>query len=152
MVWKDHEFSTGVLDENQIGWDWFSLQFDNGTALMLFQLRESGGITSDSFSATLIEPEGFSRSLKKNDFSITVLDRWRSEQTGGLYPSLWDIKLTDPRCELIVQPLMANQEISFPAVTYWEGAVNFTGSCEGRNVGGKGYVELTGYAGNLPLP
>ena len=45
LAWNDHEFSTSVLDENQIGWDWFSLQFEDGQALMLFQLRErTGGI------------------------------------------------------------------------------------------------------------
>src|SRR6266508_372558 len=35
LAWNDHEFSSGVLDENQIGWDWFSLQFESGSALML---------------------------------------------------------------------------------------------------------------------
>ena len=47
---------------------------------------------------------------------------------------------------------MADQEIHFPAVTYWEGAVHFEGTCSGAPVRGDGYVELTGYAGNLPLP
>ena len=39
----------------------------------------------------------------------------------------------------------------FPAVTYWEGAVHFEGSCDENPVQGNGYIELTGYAGNLPL-
>jgi predicted secreted hydrolase len=47
---------------------------------------------------------------------------------------------------------MADQELVFPAVTYWEGAVGFVGTCDGVPVRGDGYVELTGYAGNLPLP
>jgi predicted secreted hydrolase len=37
-------------------------------------------------------------------------------------------------------------------VTYWEGAVHFEGICNGAPARGNGYVELTGYAGNLPLP
>jgi predicted secreted hydrolase len=53
---------------------------------------------------------------------------------------------------LNVRPWMADQEIHFPTVTYWEGAVQFEGTCEGAAVRGNGYVELTGYAGNLPLP
>jgi predicted secreted hydrolase len=152
LAWKDHEFSTGVLDEGQIGWDWFSLQFDDGSALMLFQLRESGGGTSDSSSGTFINADGLTQSLQNENFSITVLDQWRSPHTGGMYPSAWNIQLKEPNCELNVQPWMADQEVNFPAVTYWEGAVRFDGTCAGKPVSGNGYIELTGYAGNLPLP
>jgi predicted secreted hydrolase len=47
---------------------------------------------------------------------------------------------------------MADQELNFPTVTYWEGAMHFEGTCNGVTVRGNGYVELTGYAGKLPLP
>jgi predicted secreted hydrolase len=152
LAWKDHEFSTGVLDEGQIGWDWFSLQFDDGSALMLFQLRESGGGTSDSSSGTFIHADGSTRSLQKDEFRITVLDQWRSPHTGGTYPSAWQIQLQEPNCRLEIRPWMPDQEVNFPAVTYWEGAVRFEGTCDGQSVNGNGYIELTGYAGNLPLP
>lgn len=152
LAWKDHEFSTGVLDEGQIGWDWFSLQFDDGSALMLFQLRESGGGTSDSSSGTFIHTDGLTQSLQNENFSITVLDQWRSPHTGGMYPSAWQIQLEEPNCLLDIRPWMSDQEVNFPAVTYWEGAVRFEGTCAGKSVNGNGYIELTGYAGNLPLP
>lgn len=152
LAWKDHEFSTGVLDEGQIGWDWFSLQFDDGPALMLFQLRESGGGTSDSSSGTFINADGLTQPLQNENFSITVLDQWRSPHTGGMYPSAWQIQLEEPNCRLDIRPWMPDQEVNFPAVTYWEGAVRFEGTCDGKSVNGNGYIELTGYAGNLPLP
>lgn len=152
FVWKDHEFSTSALDANQIGWDWFSLQFDDGSALMLFQLRERGGGTSDSSSGTFIMPDGTSRALHKTDFEIEVLDQWRSPHTQGKYPSAWEIRLKEPECMLTASPWMADQEIHFPGVTYWEGAVRFEGVCNEALAQGHGYVELTGYAGKLPLP
>lgn len=152
LAWKDHEFSTGILDKGQIGWDWFSLQFDDGRALMLFQLRESGGGTSGSSSGTYINADGDTQPLQKKDFSITVLDQWRSPRTGGEYPSAWQIQLEDPTCLLDIRPWMADQEVNFPAFTYWEGAIRFNGICAGKSVSGNGYIELTGYAGNLPLP
>ena len=31
--WFDREFSTAHLAGNQVGWDWFSLQLDDGTVL-----------------------------------------------------------------------------------------------------------------------
>lgn len=152
LAWKDHEFSTSVLDKGQIGWDWFSLQFDDGSALMLFQLRESGSRTSASSSGTFINADGSTRSLQSKNFTITVLDQWRSPHTGGMYPSAWQIQLKEPDCLLNIRPWMADQEVNFPAVTYWEGAVRFEGTCAGKSVKGNGYIELTGYAGNLPLP
>ncbi len=152
LVWKDHEFSTSALDENQIGWDWFSLQFEDGSALMLFQLRERDGGTSPSSSGTFILADGTPQSLQKDDFEIEVLEEWRSPHTQGVYPASWEVQLDDPSCTLNVRPWMADQEIHFPTVTYWEGAVQFEGTCEGAVVRGNGYVELTGYAGNLPLP
>ncbi len=152
LAWKDHEFSTGVLDEGQIGWDWFSLQFDDGSALMLFQLRELSGGTSDSSSGTFINADGLTQSLQNENFRITVLDQWRSPHTDGMYPSVWQIQLEEPNCLLDIRPWMPDQEVNFPAVTYWEGAVRFEGTCAGKSVNGNGYIELTGYAGNLPLP
>lgn len=153
LAWKDHEFSTSVLDENQIGWDWFSLQFEEGPALMLFQLRQRDGETSASSSGTFIDADGNPRPIQNTDFEISVLDQWRSPHTGGIYPAFWEIRLNQPDCLLQVHPWMADQELHFPTVTYWEGAVHFEGTCDsGDTVRGNGYVELTGYAGNVPLP
>jgi predicted secreted hydrolase len=152
LAWKDHEFSTSVLDKEQIGWDWFSLQFDDGTALMLFQLRERDGGISAASSGTFITTDGIPQALQNAGFEINVLDQWRSPHTQGVYPAAWEIRLDQPDCRLEIQPWMADQEIHFPTVTYWEGAVHFEGTCNGVPARGNGYVELTGYAGNLPLP
>jgi predicted secreted hydrolase len=152
LAWHDHEFSTGVLDETQIGWDWFSLQFEDGPALMLFQLRERNGGTSASSSGTWIVDIGTSQPLDKSDFEIAVLDEWRSPHTQGVYPSSWNIRIPKLACLLNVHPWMADQEINFPPIVYWEGAVRFEGSCNKITVRGNGYIELTGYAGRLPLP
>jgi predicted secreted hydrolase len=151
LAWKDHEFSTAELEKNQIGWDWFSLQFEDGSALMLFQLREREGGISASSSGTFIPAEGNPQSVQNAEFEIAVLDEWRSPHTQGVYPSGWEIQLAKPDCLLQVEPWMADQELVFPAVTYWEGAVRFEGKCNGVLARGNGYVELTGYTGNLPL-
>ena len=152
LAWKDHEFSSGGLDADQTGWDWFSLQFEDGKMLMLYQLRERDGGISSVSSGTYIDSDGNPLPVRNADFEIKVVDEWRSPHTQGVYPAAWEIRLNEPDCLLEVQPWMADQEIHFPAVTYWEGAVRFEGMCSGTPVGGNGYVELTGYAGNLPLP
>jgi predicted secreted hydrolase len=152
LAWMDHEFSTSVLDPDQIGWDWLSLQFDDGPALMLYQLRERDGKISDASSGTYVDHQGNARAIDLSDFKINVKGEWRSPHTQAVYPAAWEIQINQPDCLLQASPLMADQEVHFPAVTYWEGAVRFEGTCDGRDVSGKGYIELTGYGGKLPLP
>jgi len=81
--------------------------------------------------------------LAADDFSIEVLDRWRTSD-GIDYPSRWHLRVPDHGLDLEVAPLVADQELRL-AVRYWEGAVDVTGSVDGR-----GYAELTGYAGARP--
>jgi predicted secreted hydrolase len=152
LAWKDHEFSTSALDKNQVGWDWFSLQFDDGSAAMLYQLRERNGGTSPASSGTWIAADGNPQHLGKADFEINVLGTWQSPHSQGIYPAYWQIKLNTPQCDLRAHPWMADQELNFAAVAYWEGAVHFDGTCNGAPASGNGYIELTGYAGNVPLP
>ena len=151
LAWHDHEFGSGALDETQIGWDWFSLQFEDGSTLMLFQIRQRDGSVSDSSSGTFISANGNPQHVQKAAFEISVLNTWRSPHTQGLYPAAWEIQLDQPNCALKVDPWMADQEINFLSITYWEGAVHFEGTCSGASVRGNGYVELTGYSGKLPL-
>jgi len=61
LSWKDHEFSTSALAEGQIGWDWFSIQLDNQTELMLFYLRREDGSIDPFSSGTLIRAPTYSR-------------------------------------------------------------------------------------------
>ncbi|MGE5378721.1 MAG: lipocalin-like domain-containing protein [Bacteroidota bacterium] len=152
LAWNDHEFSTSVLDKDQIGWDWFSFQFEGGRALMLYQLRERSGKISDASSGTFIDTLGKSHPIDRSGFEITVQDEWKSPHTQAVYPAAWQVRLQQPDCLLQARPRMADQEIHFPAVTYWEGAVHFEGTCDGKPVRGNGYIELTGYGGKLPLP
>jgi predicted secreted hydrolase len=151
LAWNDHEFSSGGLEKNQVGWDWFSLQFENGPALMLFQLRQRGGGISSTSSGTFISAPGKPQALQRDDFDISVLEQWQSPHTKAAYPSAWKIQLKQPNCALEIHPWMTDQEINFSEVTYWEGAVHFEGTCNHAPVHGNGYIELTGYTGNLPL-
>ncbi|HLB02532.1 MAG TPA: lipocalin family protein [Nitrospiria bacterium] len=49
-------------------------------------------------------------------------------------------------------PTVQDQELittRSTGVTYWEGSVKVTGTLNGQPTTGKGYVEMTGYAGSL---
>lgn len=137
--WLDREWSTSALGNDQVGWDWFALQLEDGRELMYYRLRLRDG-SEDAYSAgSLTGPQGELTRLSCEDVQIEVLDRWQSP-AGTSYPVRWRIRIPTQALELQVQAAMPDQELAL-SVRYWEGAVDVTGSIKGR-----GYVELTGYA------
>lgn len=137
--WLDREWSTSVLAPEQQGWDWFSLQFEDGSELMLYQLRLKDGSLDRYSSGSLIDVQGGVTPLKAKDFSIQSTGHWTSPETGVRYPSGWTLRVPRAQLDLTVRPLMPNQELPL-SFTYWEGAVSVEGDRQGQ-----GYVELTGY-------
>jgi len=148
-AWMDHEFFTHQLDEGQTGWDWFSLQLEDGTELMLFQLRRRDG-SVDPFSAgTFIDREGRARHLRADAFDVQPAGRrWRSAQTGADYPVNWRISVPAFAVRLDVVTPLDRQEIvtrSQVSPNYWEGAIDVRGQRGGAPIRGVGYLEMTGY-------
>jgi predicted secreted hydrolase len=142
--WMDHEFGTSALSENAVGWDWFSVQLDNGAALMFAQVRtDSGGVVPD-FEGTYRAADGTEQPIGAADFTVSALDEWTSPRSGIAYPSGWQIDLPALEVSLTLDPLVRDQEMDVSFV-YWEGAVMVDGTVAGTPVQGVGYVELTGY-------
>jgi predicted secreted hydrolase len=155
LSWLDHEFSTAALQPGIVGWDWFSLQLDNGTELMLYRLRQEDGQPNPASSGTLVKADGTTRHLSVDDVKLTIAEHWRSPRSGGRYPSAWLVEVPTAELDLSIVPNLSDQELRTPgstAVTYWEGSVSIAGKMTGRPVKGKGYVELTGYAKAFEQP
>jgi predicted secreted hydrolase len=144
--WMDREWSTSALGPEQEGWDWFSLQLDDGRDLMYYQLRRTDGTPSAFSEGVIVGPEGETRELKRSDVEIEVLDRWTSPDGTHTYPVEWTLRVPDEDIDLTVTPYMPNQELDV-SVRYWEGAVRVEGSASGR-----GYVEMTGYGDSPGSP
>ncbi len=139
--WFDHEWGSSVMPLGAVGWDWFGLQLDDGRELMLYQIRTLDDVLISG--GTIIEQDGRAIWLSEADFEIETLSTWSSRLSGSKYPSGWRIGLPGEQLELELQPLLADQENRL-TIVYWEGAVTVAGS-----VGGRGYVELTGYQASL---
>jgi predicted secreted hydrolase len=147
--WMDHEFGSGDLGNEMMGWDWFSVQLDNRTELMLYHLRRADGHPDPVSGGTLIFPDGRAHHLAHADFQVDTLDRWTSRASGARYPSRWRISIPSHGLTLELKPLLADQELitkRSTQVTYWEGTVQAVGTLQNASVAGQGYVELTGYA------
>jgi predicted secreted hydrolase len=149
LSWMDHEFGSGDLGAEITGWDWFSVQLENRTELMLYRLRRSDGSVAPVSSGTVILPDGRTQHLSSTDVTVEPSEYWASRASGGRYPSRWHIAVPALALALDVRPLLPDQELvtsRSTQVTYWEGAVEVSGELRGNSVSGQGYVELTGYA------
>jgi predicted secreted hydrolase len=143
LAWLDREWSTSMLAPDQAGWDWFSLQLDDGTDLMYFRMRRKNGEDDPLSSGALIASDGSSRHLSREEVALATLDHWASP-AGYDYPSQWRLTIAPSGQALVVKPVLADQEFRHDA-RYWEGAVDVFDAATGKLRGG-GYVELTGYA------
>lgn len=147
--WMDREWSTSLLAEDQEGWDWFSIQLNDGRDLMYFNVRHASGDVTPYSDGALFAQDGSKRELKSTELQLDVLDTWESPK-GGVYPSRWRMRVPSEELDLNIEPFFNNQELDV-AVRYWEGAVKVSGTAGNQPISGVGYVELTGYDPSVPL-
>jgi predicted secreted hydrolase len=145
LSWMDHEFSTAVLGADDVGWDWYALQLSDQREIMFYQIRRKDGSLERLSSGTLVEPDGTTTHLTKDDVQVQALGRWRSSFSRATYPAGWRLSIPSAKLDISISPWMADQEMRV-SVVYWEGAVRIDGTSHGAPVTGVGYVELTGYA------
>jgi predicted secreted hydrolase len=151
ISWMDHEFGTDQLQSEETGWDWMSLQLDDGRELMLYIFRRPDGSIVPQSSGSLIERDGRVRPLSLNQFRVTATSRWRSPQTHAQYPSGWRVRVPSASLDVNVTPVLADQEFVLrSAPSYWEGAVDVRDAANSRSLG-QGYVELAGYVERVIL-
>ena len=148
LSWKDHEYSTSALAPDQVGWDWFAIQLDDGSELKAFHIRKADGSIDPFSAASFVDADGTVTRLGRDDFQIEVKDTWRSPHSGGEYPAQWTVTVPSLDLTLEIEPWLADQELNV-SYAYWEGAVKVTGTRAGQPVSGNGYVEMTGYAGSM---
>jgi predicted secreted hydrolase len=148
-AWFDHEWSSEILGENAVGWDWIGINLADGGALMAFRMRDRSGETHWA-GGTLRLPDGNTRTFSPEEIAFTPGRRWTSPRTGISYPVEWRVRAGD--LEIALRPLMDDQENDARGsvgTVYWEGAVRAV-SPAGSEIG-RGYLELTGYGAPLDL-
>jgi predicted secreted hydrolase len=147
-AWLDHEWFSSYLDPDAVGWDWFSANLDDGSALMAFQIRSKSGDELWAHAA-LRDASGRVTQFKPQDVRFFPMRNWRSPRTQAIYPIEMNIQTGNGVWQ--VMPLQDDQELDSRQSTgavYWEGAV--TVMRDGSAVG-RGYLELTGYVKPLKL-
>ena len=147
-AWMDHQWGDIYDIVQWISWDWTSLQLEDGSDLMVVVVRAQTDGTIFAKYGTLVSPDGFAMALEQNDIFISPLETWRSPATGVKYPSSWTLTVPSIALNLKLTPVLLDSEFvesSYIQTTYWEGEVHVNGTRKGRNVTGRGFVELVGY-------
>ncbi|SEN74867.1 Predicted secreted hydrolase [Loktanella fryxellensis] len=134
-AWLDREWSSQPLADNQTGWDWFSLNFDDGARMMGFRLRQTDG--ENYTSATWIAPDGTPTPYADGALTATPLEE--SQVGPRTVPTTWRVELPAQGVDVTVAAVNTQAWMD-TSVPYWEGPVTIDGTRSGV-----GYLEMTGY-------
>lgn len=150
--WLDHEWSHGFMPQGAIGWDWVGFNFDNGSALTAFQLRDAAGQALWR-GGSWRSASGLTNSFAPGDIQFEAGSTWQSPRTGVRYPVAWQLRTPLGRFE--IRPIMADQELDSRRSTgtiYWEGLCGLyaIGDAPAKRVAW-GYLEMTGYGQPIQL-
>ena len=159
-AWYDREWSASLLDNNQLGWDWFSLvdsqsKESDKKGLMLFCIRGreqkaepkeeqisrdnnglSNGNSYDYCRGTRIAANGEATDISTESIKLSVVETVTIDNHD--YPSKWQVEL--PNTPAIIIESITKDSRNKLTIPYWEGRVNATGGFTG-----KGYAEITGH-------
>ena len=156
-AWMDHQW--GDFTIANIGWDWLSLNLDDGSDLMVSVVWEQEDGAHIATYGTYIPPDSSPVHLPSDDISLDPTDSWTSPETGGVYPMGWTLGIDSLDLDLILVPVIEESEFAISEiipVVYWEGSVAATGNKDGAAVSGNGFVEMVGYVPSdlsaLPTP
>lgn len=148
-AWLDHEWSNIYMDSEAIGWEWLGMNLDSGESLMAFRMRRADGVGVFA-GGSWTDAQGRIRNFASDEVRFTPGRTWTSAASRAVYPVEWTLEV--PHGRYLVKPLMDNQEIDSRASTgaiYWEGLSELRDAA-GKRVG-RGYLEMTGYAGHLRI-
>jgi predicted secreted hydrolase len=151
-AWLDHEWSEEILHPEAVGWDWIGMNLFDGSSLTAFQLRRAdgsalwaGGSFRSSSAATIFSTNDVQFKASKASEAV-----WQSPSSGARYPVQWQVNTS--RGNFNVRALMNAQELdsrSSTGTVYWEGLADLL-DAQSKLVG-RGYLEMTGYAGKLQI-
>ena len=145
-AWMDHQW--GNLNVAPVGWDWLSLQLDDGSELMVSLVWDSTDHSPISGYGTYVPQDGPAINIGNDDIELTATGSWTSPATGTVYPMGWTLLVKSLDLSLELSPVQQDAEFAGSRnilPSYWEGAVSVIGAMGGNPASGKGFVEMVGY-------
>ena len=143
--WFDHQW--GGFRQCYPAWDWFSLRLNDGSFVMLYNLRDPfvNDIPSQR-ALTYIDPDGNVTWWQGENAANLTAIRWWTNPSGTKYPLDWI--LDTPIGKFALEPYFdeQNMDVEGSPIKYWEGIMRVrAGDLSGEQIG-TSYLEMTGYA------
>jgi predicted secreted hydrolase len=149
ILWRDREMAVKGTGSLEHIWgdtpkrgalrEWFGIQLDDGTDVVVYRLKAGSTIQVLGLSS----PEGRSEILR--EFDLRSETTWRSPTTGIVFPMSWTLTIPVREAVIEISPTFAGQEVSVLKEKYWEGQCTVRGTFAGRPVAGEAFVYLKGY-------
>jgi predicted secreted hydrolase len=140
--WMDHQWMDALSEG---GWDWFSVQLDDGTDLIFWQVvNPDESVESRDLTIMFADNSIYHTEVLELESS----DPWTSPDTGNEYGTVWRVREQAHGVDLEITARHAEQEILMSAAmpgsdwAFWEGRMSVSGLMDGEDVSGTGYAEL----------
>lgn len=146
-AWFDHEWSSSLLMDGAVGWDWVGINLIDGGSLMAFRIRDAAG--RSLFTEWDWRDHKGEVLMQHRQAVWQPFGQWRSARSLAVYPEGFLIQAQGR--SFLLKPFMQDQEVDARASTggfYYEGATELS---ENGKIIGRGYLELTGYGAPLAL-
>ncbi|MDM7998758.1 MAG: lipocalin family protein [Dehalococcoidia bacterium] len=139
--WMDHQWMDDIAEK---GWQWFSIQLDDDTDIICWNIVSLDG-TIESSDLTMMLADG--SIYHTTNIELKAADSWRSPETGQAYGTAWTLREPKRDLNLQVAARFPQQEIIlFKGTPYtwhfWEGGTTVSGKIGGETASGTGYAEL----------
>ena len=140
--WMDHQW---MGEAAQKGWDWFSVQLDDNTDIICWQIIDDDGSVASRDLTMMFTDESI---YHTEDFDLEKTATWTSPDTGKEYGTVWKLTEGEHDLDLEIKARFNKQEILLfreqptLASQFWEGGTTVSGQLEGQDVSGIGYAEL----------
>ncbi len=141
-TWFDHQW--GNFLHCNLAWNWFSLRFDDGSFMMLFQfLDDDGNPLPNLLGASYLDTDGTVTYWEgEDDVTLTPTRFWTHPEQKTAFGLEWTVET--PVGTFGVAPYFDNQTPSYLAGIpyYWEGAMRVRDSGQSGQQIGIGYLEV----------
>jgi len=155
IAWIDRQW--GDWTRNYAGWEWFALQLDDNTEIMLYLFYDFKTEKRINCALSIMFADGTSTSLfSEKDFKLQPLGflEWKPEKSlkqlllGGLFfkryfSCAWRLKVPKYKIDITIIPTLNEQRVE----SLWEGSCYVKGTHNNAVVKAIGTVELTFFFG-----
>src|SRR5260370_6265697 len=100
LSWFDREWSTNQFASDHVGWNGCGIQLDDGSDLMIYQIRLRGGAVDQCSIGKWIDRDGNSVDVANEEFILQPTHYWTTPDNRATYPIGCHLKIEKLRLDV----------------------------------------------------